>query len=106
MTIRYAAVFLVVLALGSSVRLWAHQGHDHKVMGTVTMAAADHIMVKDTDGKDVIVKVTKDTRVKAKPAIKVEAIKVGTRVVVTAAEQKDKTMVAKIIELGAVPAGN
>ena len=106
MTFRYAAVFLFVLALASSVRLMAHQGHDHKVMGTVTMAAADHIMVKDTDGKDVTVKVTKDTRVKVKPAIKVEAIKVGTRVVVTAAEQKDKTMVAKIIELGAAPAGN
>ena len=56
MTIRYAAVFLFVLALGSSVRLWAHQGHDHKVMGTVTMSAADQIMVKDTDGKDVTVK--------------------------------------------------
>lgn len=106
MTIRYAARVLFVLALVSSVRLWAHQGHDHKVMGTVTMAAADHIVVKDTDGKDVTVKVTKDTRVKAKPAIKVEAIKVGTRVVVTAAEQKDKTMVAKTIELGTAPAGN
>ncbi len=104
--IRGATLLIFVLALASGVRLWAHQGHDHKVMGTVTMAAADHIMVKDTDGKDVTVKVTKDTRVKAKPAIKVEAIKVGTRVVVTAAEQKDKTMVAKLIELGAVPAGN
>ena len=106
MTIRYAACFLLVLALASSARLWAHQGHDHKVMGTVTMSTADHIVVKDTDGKDVTVKVTKDTRVKAKPTIKVEAIKVGTRVVVMAAEQKDKTMLAKTIELGAAPAGN
>ena len=106
MTIRYAALVLFFLALVPSVRLWAHQGHDHKVMGTVTIAAADYIVVKDTDGKDVTVKVTKDSRVKAKPAIKVDAIKVGTRVVVTATEQKDKTMVAKTIELGAAPAGN
>ena len=105
-TIRCATLLLFVLALVPSVNLWAHQGHNHKVMGTVTMAAANHIMVKDTDGKDVTVKVTKDTRVKAKSAIKVEAIKVGTRVVVTATEQKDKTMVAKTIELGAAPAGN
>ena len=70
---------LAVLALGSGARLLAHEGHEHKVMGTVTMAAADHVMLKDKDGKDVTVKVTKDTKVKAKPAVKVEEIKVGTR---------------------------
>jgi hypothetical protein len=93
---------LAVLALGSGARLLAHEGHEHKVMGTVTMAAADHVMLKDKDGKDVMVKVTKDTKVKAKPAVKVEEIKVGTRVVVTAVEEKDKSMTAKTIEVGAV----
>ena len=68
---------LAVLALGSGARLLAHEGHEHKVMGTVTMAAADHVMLKDKDGKDVMVKVTKDTKVKAKPAVKVEDIKAG-----------------------------
>ena len=92
---------LAVLALGSGARLLAHEGHEHKVMGTVTMAAADHVMLKDKDGKDVMVKVTKDTKVKAKPAVKVEEIKVGTRVVVTAVEEKDKSMTAKTIEVGA-----
>ena len=95
---------LAVLALGSGARLLAHEGHEHKVMGTVTMAAADHVMLKDKDGKDVTVKVTKDTKVKAKPAIKVEDIKVGTRIVVTAVEEKDKSMTAKNIEVGAAPA--
>jgi hypothetical protein len=93
-----------ILALGSGVSLLAHEGHEHKVMGTVTMAAADHLMLKDKDGKDVTVKVTKDTKVKAKPAIKVEEIKVGTRVVITAVEEKDKSMTAKSIEVGAAPA--
>jgi hypothetical protein len=73
-------------------------------MGTVTMAANDHVMLKDKDGKDVIVKVTKDTTVKAKPAMKVEQIKPGTRVVITAIEAKDKSMTAKAIEVGAVVA--
>jgi hypothetical protein len=95
---------LVVLALGSNTGLLAHEGHDHKVMGTVTMAAVDHVMVKDRDGKDVMVKVTKDTRVKAKPALKVEEIKPGTRIVVTAVENKDKSMTAKIIEVGVAQA--
>ena len=97
-------VALAALSLGSAVRLLAHAGHEHKVMGTVTMAAADHVMLKDKDGKDVTVKVTKDTKVKAKPAVKVEEIKVGTRVVVTAVEEKDKSMTAKTIEVGAAPA--
>ena len=95
---------LAALSLGSGVRLFAHEGHEHKVMGTVTMAAADHVMLKDKDGKDVTVKVTKDTRVKAKPAVKVEDIKVGSRIVVTAVEEKDKSMTAKAIEVGAVAA--
>jgi uncharacterized Zn ribbon protein len=98
-----ALVALFVLALTGPAVL-AHEGHDHKIMGTVTMAAADHVMLKDKDGKDVTVKVTKDTKVKAKPAVKVEEIKVGTRVVVTAVEEKDKSMTAKTIEVGAVAA--
>ena len=103
---RFSAATLLafaILALGSGVSLLAHEGHEHKVMGTVTMAAADHLMLKDKDGKDVTVKVTKDTKVKAKPAIKVEEIKVGTRVVITAVEEKDKSMTAKNIEVGAAP---
>ena len=92
---------LAVLALGSSAPILAHEGHEHKVMGTVTMAAADHVMLKDKDGKDVMIKVTKDTKVKAKPAVKVEDIKVGSRIVVTAVEEKDKSMTAKSIEVGA-----
>ncbi|HEY6616822.1 MAG TPA: hypothetical protein VIZ32_19960 [Vicinamibacterales bacterium] len=106
MTTRFTVILLAfaILALGSSARLVAHEGHEHKVMGTVTMAAADHVMLKDKDGKDVTIKVTKDTKVKAKPMIKVEDLKAGTRVVITAVEQKDKSMTAKTIEVGAVAA--
>lgn len=95
---------LAVLALSSGARLLAHEGHEHKVMGTVTMAAADHVMLKDKDGKNVIITVTKNTKVKAKLAVKVEDIKVGSRIVVTAVEGKDKSMTAKSIEVGAVAA--
>jgi hypothetical protein len=103
---RLSAIVLAiaVLALGSGARLIAHEGHEHKVMGTVTMAEADHVMLKDTDGKDVMVKVTKDTKVKAKPAVKVQDIKVGSRIVVIAVEEKDKSMTAKSIEVGVVAA--
>ena len=93
---------LAILTVGSRAALLAHEGHDHKVMGTVTMAAADHVMLKDKDGKDVTIKITKDTRVKANPVLKVEDIKPGTRVVVTAVEEKDKTLTAKNIEVGVI----
>lgn len=83
--------------------LRAHEGHDHKVLGTVTMAASDHLMVKDRDGKTVTIQVTADTKVK--PAMKVEEIKPGTRVVVTARMDKDKTLKARIVEVGAAPSG-
>jgi hypothetical protein len=97
---------LAVLAIGSSAQLLAHEGHEHKVMGTVTMSAADHVMLKDKDGKEVMVKATKETKVKAKPALKVEEIKAGTRIVITAVEEKDKSMTAKIIEVGVAPAAS
>jgi hypothetical protein len=105
-TTRLTAILLAfaILALWSSTRLFAHEGHEHKVMGTVTMAAADHVMLKDRDGRDVTIKFTKETKVKAKPMLKVEEIKAGTRVVITAVEQKDKSMTAKTIEVGAAAA--
>lgn len=108
MTRRFAVVMaaVAVLIVGGWVRLAAHEGHTHKVMGTVTMAMADHVMLKDKDSKEVTIKVTKATKVKAKPAIKVEEIKSGTRVVVTAVEQKDKSLTATLIEVGAAPAGS
>lgn len=105
MTRRFAAVTLglALMTVASSARLLAHDGHDHKVMGTVTMAAADHLMVKDKDGKDVTIQVTKGTKVKSKPAMKVEEIKAGTRVVVIASMEKDKSLKAKTIQVGAGP---
>lgn len=97
-------VAVAVLTLGSATQVLAHEGHDHKVMGTVTMAATDHVMLKDKDGKDVMVKVTKDTTVKSKTAMKVEQLQPGTRIVITATEGKDKSMTAKSIEVGAAAA--
>lgn len=83
----------------------AHEGHDHKVLGTVTMAAADHVMLKDKDNKDVTVYLTRETKVlKDKKPMKVEDIKTGLRVVITATTVKEngvEKMVAKQVELGA-----
>jgi hypothetical protein len=107
MTRRFITVLLAIVVLGvtSGAPLLAHEGHDHKVLGTVTMAAADHVMLKDRAGKDVTINVTKDTKIKSKAPIKVEEIVVGTRVVVIAKMEKDKSLTAKSIEVGTAPAG-
>ncbi len=100
-SIAFAALFTLAMTSGSLVL--AHPGHEHKVMGTVTMAAPDHVMLKDKDGKDVTVQVTKDTKIlKEKRAMKIEDVKSGMRVVVTAVTEKEQIM-AKTIELGAAP---
>ena len=104
---RRVLLFLLMLGVfngAAAHRLLAHDGHEHKILGTVTMAAADHVMVKDKDGKDVTVQVTKATKVKSKPAMKVEEIKVGTRVLIVATMEKDKSLKAKTIEVGVAPA--
>ena len=104
MTRRFMLGVALAAMLAIPTSVVAHDGHDHKIMGTVTMAAADHVMLKDKDGKEVTVKVTRETKVKAKPALKVQEIKAGTRVVITAAQEKDKSFTAKSIEVGAAAA--
>ena len=103
MTRRVATVpfaFVLFAMLGGSVGL-AHEGHDHQVMGTVTMAAADHVMLKSTEGKDVTVLVTKDTKVtRDKKAMKAQDIAAGVRIVITTISDKDP-MTAKEIQVGA-----
>ena len=101
LSIALSALFIFTLATAPVLR--AHEGHPHKIMGTVTMAAADHVTLEDRQGKEITVKVAKDTKVKATPALKVEEIARGTRVVITAVQQKDKSFTAKTIEVGARP---
>jgi hypothetical protein len=83
----------------------AHEGHAHKVIGTVTEVAVDHVTVKTTDGKDVSIQVAKDTKVlRGTQALKMADIKPGVRVVVTAVAQ-DKQTTAKVIQVGPLARG-
>lgn len=101
-----ATTTAIVITVALSGVAIAHPGHEHKIMGTVTMAAADHVMLKDKDGKDATVSINKDTKfIRAKKAMKVSDMKVGMRIVVTAVtDANDDKSVAKVIELGPEPA--
>lgn len=89
--------------------LWAHEGHAHKVMGTVTTIHEMHLEVKDKDGKlstHVLDAKTKIRRGKSVAAL--SEIKVGDRVVVTFVQSKDKAgqpvVTVTQVDLGTTPA--
>jgi translation initiation factor IF-1 len=87
----------------------AHEGHAHKVMGTVAMSHENHLEVKATDGKTTMITLNEKTAIlRGKTKIKVDEIKPGDRVVVTATETKEKdgkaTMVASEVRIGAARA--
>jgi hypothetical protein len=98
---------LTTLALAgvSFVPALAHEGHDHKVLGTVTEITAAHVSVRAT--KDGVVSViafaptTKVTRGKTK--LTATDIKIGDRVVVNIGAGK-APLTAKAVELGVAPA--
>jgi hypothetical protein len=88
----------------SFVPVGAHEGHDHKVLGTVTEITATHVTVRAVkDGAVSVIafapatKVTRG-RVKLTPA----DITVGDRVVVNIGSGK-APLTAKAVELGGAP---
>lgn len=108
MTQRSALTLLaaVALILGAASAPQAHPGHDQKVMGTVTMIGADHIMLKTPEGKAATVQINADTKyTRAKKAMKAANLKVGMRIVISAVtDEDDDKLIAKVIELGPAPA--
>lgn len=98
--IALTAVFAMIALLATAA--FAHPGHEQKVMGTVTMAAPDHVMLRTTQGKDATVVINKDTKfTRAKKAMKASDMMVGMRVVIAAVtDDDDDKLIAQTIELG------
>lgn len=99
---------ILMLTLAVAAPGYAHDGHDHKIMGMVTTIQNGQLQVKATTGQmSTLVLNDKTKVVMGKMAHKVADIKVGDRVVVTATDMKDKsgktTLVAKQIALAAAP---
>ena len=94
-------LFCAAVIVAGSTTAWAHEGHAHKLMGSVTMAAADHLMIKTTDGKDATIMVNAKTKVlRGKTAITSADIKPGARVVVTM-DSDEAPLVATEVQVGA-----
>jgi hypothetical protein len=79
-----AAVVLAVLAPATS---FAHPGHEHKIMGTITAIDGNKVSMKTTEGKDATVTLTPTTTFKRGKAKGAQSdLKVGLRVVVNAGD--------------------
>jgi hypothetical protein len=82
----------------------AHEGHAHKVMGTVSSVDGNNVTVKTSGGKTVMVMLDKKTAVtRGKTKLDAAAVKVGDRVVAEGMEEKDMIM-ATTVKLGAAAA--
>jgi hypothetical protein len=110
MTRRLLFVGLSALLIGAWTPLaLAHEGHAHKVMGTVATIHENHLEVKDKDGKITMHALDAKTKIRRGKAVaKLADIKVGDRVVVSYVQSKDKAGKAVVtvtqVDLGtAVP---
>ena len=94
---------VVAVALLVPVVARAHDGHAHKVLGTITAVADNRVEMKTPEGKVVTVTVTaKTTYARGKQKVDAAALKVGERIVAEVASEKD--MIATSVTMpAAVP---
>ena len=80
---------LLIGALASGRAAFAHEGHPHKVMGTVSSLHEHTLDVKGADGKSVSIVLNDKTKiVRGTKVTSTSDIKTGDRVVVTAIEKR------------------
>jgi len=100
------ALLVVLATVVMAPWVLAHEGHAHKVMGTVSVIHENHLEVKDKDDKTSTFVLNEKTKIlRGKSLVKATEIKEGDRVVVTASEEKGAdgktTLVATEVRLGA-----
>ena len=79
---------------------WAHEGHSEKVMGTVSSVDGNHVMVKTTAAKTVMVMLDAKTKItRGKTTLKAADVKIGDRIVAEGPLEKDMLM-ATSLQLG------
>jgi hypothetical protein len=96
----FSAALVAILAF--PVMTFAHGGHVHKVMGTVTAHENDQLQVRTQDGKTVTIVLNDKTSVlRGKAKLDLTALKAGERVVVDIGDGK-APVTAREVKLGEV----
>jgi hypothetical protein len=97
------AVVVAIFAVMAPSAARAHEGHAHKVMGTLQSIAGNHLTVKTTDGKSVMVMLDAKTKItQGKARVEASSLKVGDRIVAEGMEEKEMIM-ATTVQVGASP---
>ena len=101
---RRTFVLAVTLAAATIAPAAAHEGHDHKLLGTLTEIAPASIVVKATkDGALSTVALARTTKItRGKTVLLPTDLKIGDRVVVNIGAGK-APLTAKAIQVGAAP---
>lgn len=95
---RALVVLAAIATFVSAGELFAHEGHAHKVMGTVAVIDASHIEVATKEGKKESFLLTKETKyLKGKAAAVAADVKVGARAVVSVIEKDGKKLVTEVL---------
>ena len=90
----------VIVALSVPAVSWSHEGHAHKVLGTVSAISATQLELRTPEGKTVVAKLNpKTTFARGKQKVDASAVKVGERVVVTVPSEKE--MIASTVTMAA-----
>lgn len=99
MTKQLVLVAAVALVLAAPA-IWAHDGHVHTIMGTVTALDAKVIKVKTPSGEVLSIALTGMTSVlRAKRKVPIGDVRVGQRVVVDIGNGEDP-LIARAIQVG------
>lgn len=94
--------FALFIAVFAAPAAFAHEGHAHKVMGTVFSIAPAQIEVTNPDGKRETHTLTKETMfMKGKVTVAAKDVTVGTRVVLSVVEKDGKKSVSMVMIGGA-----
>ena len=94
-------VWLVLMFLGVALMVprstAAHDGHVHKIMGTVTARDAKHLKVKTPSGEILSIAITpKTTATRNKLKVPLSDVQVGRRVVVAIGNGEDPLQAGEI----------
>jgi hypothetical protein len=77
--------------------VWAHEGHAHKVMGTVATVQDNHLQVTTKEGKTVTIRLNEKTSVlRGKQKVAISDLQPGTRVVVDVGTGKEPLVATSV----------
>ena len=96
------AILALLVALALPAGLAAHEGHEHKVMGTVTQVhstdTGSQVEIKTTAGETVVLTVDAQTRfLKGKAAAALKDVEAGSRVVAKTTTEGKTTKASEIV---------